>query len=205
MKSILAGIAIAVLSGNAAASLIEQDFVATGDKNVTFDSFTGLKWLDLTLTSGLSYNQILQSEYVTTYGYRFATPSELLGLYSAVGISPGSSADRAPGVKDLLNFLGCNVQCTIGWPAGQGWLDMGDSLNTAYAFFQLGYYGPGLLKAEATLPSTTFRSRNYVPSIYEPTGGFLVTVSPVPESYAMLLIGAGVMGFMVRRRKNTQA
>jgi hypothetical protein len=42
---------------------------------------------------------------------------------------------------------------------------------------------------------------------YAERGFLLQSVAAVPEAdtSAMLLIGAGVMGFMVRRRKNNQA
>jgi hypothetical protein len=37
------------------------------------------------------------------------------------------------------------------------------------------------------------------------TQGFVLAPVPEADTSAMLLMGAGVMGFMARRRKNTQA
>jgi hypothetical protein len=36
---------------------------------------------------GMSYNQILASPYVVSGGFRFATETDLISLYAAVGIS----------------------------------------------------------------------------------------------------------------------
>jgi hypothetical protein len=70
--------------------------------SITYDPNTGLRWLDLTQTQGMSFNQTLNSPYVTTDGFRFATPLELQSLYADVGItnydSPNHSfsEDNAP-------------------------------------------------------------------------------------------------------------
>src|SRR4051812_22029064 len=116
---------------------------------ITYDPNTGLEWLDLTVTRGWSLNQTLASPYVTNDGFRAATQSELRSLYADVGItfqqsqnpwhtSSDYSLENGPGVSTLLRLLGCTFQCNGPSPAGQGWLDVGSSTGTLYAFYQLG-------------------------------------------------------------------
>lgn len=196
--------------GNAVAALVQRNLFAAQDHLLTFDTSHHLEWLDLTQTVGLSYNEAQASSYVTTLGFRFATPGDLLGLYAAAGITPGSSVDRASGVGTLLDLLGCSTQCSTS-PGGQGWLNMGDPVNTAYAFFQLKGISNGppvVYVGEATLPSSALIPRDLpANSIYrnpgggQYTGSFLVRNVPEPATYIMMLAGLGLMGFVARRRR----
>jgi hypothetical protein len=129
----------ATIHSAAATSLVDEG-------STTYDPNAGLRWLDLNLTQGLSYNQVLASSYVTAQGFRFATETELKSLYAAVGITSydlpnhSFSEENAPKVSSLLGLLACTTQCVVGSPAGQGWVDIGSPTATSYAFFQ--FSGP---------------------------------------------------------------
>jgi len=72
---------------HALASLIEVDFLTSGDGAVTRDTRTGLEWLDLSLTDGWSVNNALSSEFATRFGYRLANAMEVDSLLESAGLS----------------------------------------------------------------------------------------------------------------------
>lgn len=91
-------------AGVAGANLVDNGLT-------TFDTETGLEWLDITETTGLSYNEVLNSNYVVSEGYRFATEAELFELYAnagGTGTQPSTSLpeNKAPAIL-LLQLMGC--------------------------------------------------------------------------------------------------
>jgi hypothetical protein len=65
-----------------------------------------------------------------------------------------------------------------------------------------GVEGNGLLQFHGSYTDISFTTPNFE-NYYGITAGSLVTAIPEPETYAMLLAGLGLMGFLVRRRKPT--
>ncbi len=72
--------ALLSLPASAASILVDQ-----GDN--TFDPGTGLAWLDLTLTAGQDYDDVLAGfgNYTTTGGYHFASANDLKKLFNDAG------------------------------------------------------------------------------------------------------------------------
>ena len=74
--------------------------------NITFDPNTGLRWLDLTQTEGLSPSSAL----ALFPDFRYATQSEVLGLFSSAGFSmpfgpsKPEELDEAQALIDLLGL-----------------------------------------------------------------------------------------------------
>ncbi len=71
-------------------ALVQQNLVpATGDHLVTLDTETNLEWLNLIATSNLSYLDVLGGAggYTTTYGFRYATGTEIGLLLQHAGIT----------------------------------------------------------------------------------------------------------------------
>lgn len=68
---------------NVNASILDMD-------NMTYDTDTGLYWLDVTETYGMSYNEVIleTSTGGSLPGWRYATPSELDQLIINFGYSP---------------------------------------------------------------------------------------------------------------------
>jgi hypothetical protein len=91
----------ATIHSAAATSLVDEG-------STTYDPNAGLRWLDLNLTQGLSYNQVLASSYVTAQGFRFATETELKSLYKS---------DFGP--RRLWPFGRCAFSSAPGWSARQ--------------------------------------------------------------------------------------
>src|SRR5688572_7151684 len=76
----------------AGATLISESSPFGAD-TVTFDSETGLRWLDLTESAGLSHTEItLELAPGGAFeGYRFATAAELTELFANAGIDVGEA------------------------------------------------------------------------------------------------------------------
>lgn len=112
-------------SSTANAYLVSQDLLNSGDGLLTLDTSTGLQWLDLTQTTNISYNSILDGYGGWLgMGFRYATSNEVVNLYQAAGIpptGPGAVTIMASdpvyeSVQALVNFLGetgSNYQVTF--------------------------------------------------------------------------------------------
>ena len=88
-------------------NLSERDWL-NGDSALTYDESTGLEWLDLDLTSGMSLNQIDSSGILNIF--RWATPWEVESLLDAalVGFGDRSSnnLDDNNDAMKWINYLG---------------------------------------------------------------------------------------------------
>lgn len=99
MRFVTRALAAAVLgltASLASAALSSSDWREPGDGLLTVDSDTGLAWLDLTQTSGLSFDAVAAGAW-QAQGFRFATLDETNGLVRA-----GTRGGEAP----FLSLLG---------------------------------------------------------------------------------------------------
>ena len=82
-KTIIAGLFLTA-SVAVNAELVTTDWKNTGDELATLDTDTGIEWLDLTQTDGMSINQVesLTGEGSTFEGWRLPTQPEIVGLMS---------------------------------------------------------------------------------------------------------------------------
>lgn len=187
------------------AALVEIDLLSAEDKIITRDTRTGLEWLDLDATPGVSVGNILRSEaWVNNYGFRFATAEEVSDLWVnsfGVNLTAGGfiSINYAP-AQNLVAFMG-GVQDTTSagdidryiWgsnratPSNTGWRQsyvfINDTNSTAQ--FSLNHQDQDL---ENSLQDQHFLVR--------------ATVVPLPP--ALLLFGSGLLGlFGISRRKRS--
>jgi hypothetical protein len=100
--------------GQAEGSIHIRDWQNPGDGMLTFDTESGLEWLDWTATTNLSYEEVspqldLGGDY---YGFRYATLDEVGVLYDNAGLGPQvaihnwSESPRTGIFGQLIDMLG---------------------------------------------------------------------------------------------------
>ena len=102
-----------------------------------------------------------------------------------------------PGVPVTFNFLN-DASFTL---VSQGAGHWGGGLLTQNGASVTGLEGNGLLQFSGSYTDIAFTTPNFE-NFYGFTVGAVVAI-PEPETYAMLLAGLGLMGFIARRRKTT--
>jgi len=101
-----------VLAGfPAKANLIPATEPGFGLNSLTVDTATGLGWLELTASTGRSYQQVLAATQPGGIysGFRFATAPEVLNLFSDGGI-PGTGyySLSTPAIQSVITLLGAS-------------------------------------------------------------------------------------------------
>jgi hypothetical protein len=113
-----------LVPGTATATLVSEDS-SFGTDTITFDTETGLRWLDLTLSNGLSHDEVLQALLPGGQfeGYRLALSAELAQLFLHAGfdLDPATLGNFVPQNFDpavtlggLVGVLGTNGNCGTG-------------------------------------------------------------------------------------------
>jgi hypothetical protein len=131
---------------------------------------------------------------------RWSNADGLTGLLAATGLADtnGDNPGVSAGVNISDNFGNWNQG---GLSAPFGTL-VGEWSNAVGTYFTIGTNYTGVA-ADSALKLYYFDSNNG-----DNTGSILadvnVTAVPEPETYGMMLFGLGMVGFMVRRRKNEQ-
>lgn len=191
-----AAFALLPMKARSALSLIDQ-----GD--TTFDPNTGLVWLDLKFTQGLSYNAVLGGEgsFTTSLGYRFATANEVEQLFLHAGapsigfpVNPPVSI-AVPAAQNALALLGCTLSLAAtdrSWmlydPASDPALPTEQHVPTAV--FGEGEIGGGYPDREGFF---------LIPGLYEDRdraypeiGSALVKLVPEPASPLLFCLGTAL-------------
>ncbi len=91
-------------------ALIQQDLVpGSGDQLLTFDTDTNLQWLNLTVTAGRSYQEIMDGfgRFTTTQGFQYADGGQISELCAHAGITKGLTEPAlTPSPNDAKNHQG---------------------------------------------------------------------------------------------------
>lgn len=204
MKSYFLGaIVLYAISTVANGSLVELDWQAAGDGAITYDTATGLQWLDL----GASFNRSFDD--VSTQlgaggdfqGFRYATEAEVRVLFADAGI-PDLSGSWSPANYQPVLYLQSLIGITRG-SFGESFGATGDQgVNPSYLL------GIGLQQQSNPASSVYQQARVLVnDTIATDQTAFLShwLVKPVPVPSATWLFGAGLLGltgFARRKRMN---
>lgn len=167
----------------------------------TFDDQSGLHWLDWTLTTNRSYDDVSASLAAEFPGFRYATEQEVLDLLLGAGINGGfghSATPLDPDVIVLQGFLGITAVHPVG-------------------SFSIGYFeGSGcgappcsslvdqveLLHDDSVSFSRVSQQQRVTSSMGTAVGHALVATGAamVPEPSTLALLGLGIAAAMWRRR-----
>ena len=198
-------ISLFLMIQTASAALIEADWLVAGDNKLTVDTNSGLGWLDLTESTGLSMNQILAGAGgFLDLGFRYATTSEIRALFADANIvdtSGNPSQESAPAALDFILLFGFTYQVSDSSGSNTGTVgyhlpdppDTSESTNASFVQYIVTSNtgnGHGAAMVEVLLDGT----RDLANST---DGSFLVretTVVPIPAAF--WLFGSGVFGLV---------
>lgn len=204
---LILGASILIFSAVTNAKLISRDYLTHGDDLITFDTKTKLQWLDVTVTQGMGYQDVINSDFIKHEGFRFADWREVLTLFSNAGITnscdfglSGAPCGEVDAVNNLIDLIGATATSTSGFRFSSGW-------HSPYFVPQCGIFGPCGDVAQATYLSVQpdsnytascckFGSINHNPNPL--IGNHLVRV-PEPSAIALLLTGLLGLAFVRRR------
>jgi hypothetical protein len=194
-----------ILSTSANAAIIDNGTYTT-------DTSTGLDWLDLTATAGMSYNQVSAELGAGGIfeGWTYATRAQVSGFWDSFG---GDSnyyngwSTQNNGLFDAMAPLVGDLYCaSTGCATGDGfsyWLTA--DFNSASTVFMSRSWDSATANPSAT--GDDFSLSNYILGLDqsgENAGSALVRVSAVPVPAAAWLFGSGLLGLIgVARRKKS--
>ena len=183
---------VSVANATLITDLTERDWKVAGDTAITYDSSTGLEWLDLTQTNG---NSILDTEAESFFGeFRWATNVEIEGIFDSIIIGSGFRSStwlvalqNAVVFQDLLsrNFQG---NYSIGVSRG--------AMNNTGGY-GVGYVRAGRIDVYINDPRGDWGENSRVGGI----GSWLVRATDVPEPTSLAIFALGMMGLASRRFK----
>jgi hypothetical protein len=229
LSTIFAVSTIALASMSASAQLIPTDWKNTGDKLATLDESTGIEWLDLTQTDGMSIDtaeSLLSSRFE---GWRLPTRSEVTQLMvnafpsekNRVQGSGGWSITNTTTDNEVDNFRllfgTTQVSSTTDYTYGQFKNDPGGQysvLHSGVADRRDNDYVA--LYSNRNITNDTSYSNSYYSVYLVSDGGTTQSSlndpsinannanapSSVPLPATAALLGLGLLGFGARRKKN---
>ena len=192
------------------AALISANDATFGPNSITQDTGTGLDWLDINFSDGMSFQAVASQMGAggTFAGFRHATAAELNQFMINAGIDPTAAVA-------VFNFTPAqNFETLVGGPtAVQSFSGGGVSVGSFIVTFGMTSDAPtattrnygGTSWTTSTLlggPAgfgIAMRGTEVVTTANPDYGHWLVRVVPEPGTFALLVTGAAVL--MTRRRR----
>lgn len=213
-KMVVTALAAGLLPLSAANATLEvRDYLTAGDGLITYDSATGLEWLDFSVTVGASVTNALAANA----GFTLASREQVAALLGDFGFSHVSftTTDLSVHPDDLagataldqmmghtISYYGGSITQTFGHVQGSSpgtWADW---------FFENRYPGVGSVGSEnwyigfANAYSTSISDEA---SFLVRAGATAPLPTPEPASWLMMVVGFGATGTFLRRRKSALA
>ena len=188
---------------SAKADLTQATDPSFGPNSLTIDTTTGLGWLELRASDGLSHDQALADTAPggPFEGYRFATMQEVFGLWDSAGIpGPGFYPLSTPGISTLFSLLGTTgtFNGRPGLIASSGTSDGSAGPPDDYLYVQPAIYVT-MVNGDPEYSVNAASAGNEIGSSPD-LANWLVKDVPEPSSFFILSIGSLVLIAHWRRK-----
>ena len=189
-KVLLVG-AIVLASAGANAELVNSDWSTSGDGSSVYDDVSGLTWLDLTVTEGMSY-----SDAGDVIGVRYATWTELDTMVNSYfGHQLNNIGDPTEVnislVANWMNLFGSTTQDGL---QSNGYITRDNGTISDFQILNVTDYAHIWQANDDMFVSGTTPFATYL--IVEPSGSN--TNEPLPASLGLLTLA--MIGFSARRK-----
>jgi hypothetical protein len=195
MKEIIL-ICIAISFSNPAFSaLVEKDLYQQSDRLITLDTITGLEWLDITKTQGMSYRDVWSDTLLSAGAWNHATNSEVLNLFN--------NYLRNDNLQQIQNYFGITMEIyqpnAYHFLMTHGFIDYVDGRSL---------YGDAFIKYFLSGGESIWEVRDF--SGWNPdkreqnVGHWMVRQSSVPIPAAVWLLGSGMIALFGLRIRLTR-